>query len=136
MAGLHVQHALSNRYVSHVGGGLVIARGMDRCLVVYTRDAWAEFVSIRLDGLDPFSKEARQMSRFVFAGAHEAEPDKQGRIMIPPPLVAHGGLGRDVVVAGVRDHVEIWNRAAWREQLAEVEGSVELVAERLAATRG
>jgi MraZ protein len=53
--------------------------------------------------------------------------------MLPPPLIIHASLGKDVVVAGIRDHVEIWDRAAWRKQLEEVEGSVELVAERLAA---
>ena len=73
------------------------------------------------------------MSRFMFAGATETELDKQGRIMVPPPLLEHARLGREVVVAGVRDHVEIWDQAAWRKQLKEVEGSVELVAERLAA---
>jgi MraZ protein len=54
-------------------------------------------------------------------------------MMVPPSLLEHAGLGKEVVVAGVRDHVEIWDRAAWRKQLEEVEGSVELVAERLAA---
>ena len=65
----------------------------------------------------------------------DGELDKQGRIVIPPSLLGHGGLERDVVVAGVHDHVEIWNRAAWRTQLAELEGSAEDVAERLAAQR-
>ncbi len=115
--------------------GLVVTRGMDGCLVVYTKEGWNRFVSLRLDGLDPFSKEARQMSRFLFAGATDAEPDRQGRVMIPPALLQHGKLGREVVVAGVRDHVEIWDRAAWRIQLEEVEGSADLVAERLAAQR-
>jgi MraZ protein len=73
------------------------------------------------------------MNRFMFAGATETEVDKQGRIMLTPPLITHASLGKDVVVAGIRDHVEIWDRAAWRKQLEEVEGSVELVAERLAA---
>ena len=73
------------------------------------------------------------MSRFVFAGAAETELDKQGRVMVPPALLEHASLGREVVVAGLRDHVEIWDRAAWQKQLEEVEGSVELVAERLAA---
>jgi transcriptional regulator MraZ len=73
------------------------------------------------------------MNRFMFAGAAEAELDKQGRVMVPPALVDHATLERDVVVAGLRDHVEIWDRAAWHKQLEEVEGSVELVAERLAA---
>ncbi len=52
---------------------------------------------------------------------------------IPPALLAHAKLGRDVVVAGVNDHLEIWDRAAWQRELAEVEGSAEDVAERLAA---
>ena len=114
-------------------GGVVVTRGMDGCLAVFTREAWDEFVRVRLEGLNTFSKEARQMTRFMFAGAAEAEPDRQGRIMLPPALIQHAALGREVVVAGVRDHVEIWDRAAWREQLKDVEGSVELVAERLAA---
>jgi len=116
-------------------GGVVLTRGMDGCLYVYTRDAWGSFVAGRLEGLDPFSKEARQMSRFMFAGAAETEIDKQGRVSVPPALVAHAKLDKDVVVAGVRDHVEIWDRATWREQLQEVEGSAELVAERLAEQR-
>lgn len=114
-------------------GGVVVTRGMDGCLSVYTQDAWDRFVSIRLEGLDPFSREARQMSRFLFAGAAEAEPDKQGRVMLPPALITHAKLTREVVVAGVRDHVEIWDRATWRTHLEDVEGSAELVAERLAA---
>ena len=114
--------------------GVVVTRGMDGCLVVYTPEDWERFVAVRLEGLDPFSKEARQMSRFIFSGATEAELDRQGRVMLPPALIQHAKLGREVVVAGVRDHVEIWDRAAWREHLQDVEGSAELVAERLAQT--
>ena len=113
--------------------GLVVGRGMDGCLVVYPRDGWEGFVESRLAGLDPLSREGRQMSRFFFSGASEADLDKQGRVMIPQPLVERAGLTREVVVAGMRDHLEIWDRAAWREHLDEVEGSAELVAERLAA---
>jgi MraZ protein len=124
---------LPAKFRQALGGGVVATRGMDGCLFVFTREDWDAFVSARLEGLNPFSREARQMSRFMFAGATETELDKQGRIMLPPALIEHGRLGREVVVAGVRDHVEIWDRAAWRKQLEEVEGSVELVAERLAA---
>jgi MraZ protein len=124
---------LPAKFRQALGGGVVVTRGMDGCLFVFTRGDWDDFVAARLEGLNPFSREARQMSRFMFAGATETELDKQGRIMLPQPLMEHARLGREVVVAGVRDHVEIWDRAAWRKQLKEVEGSVELVAERLAA---
>ena len=75
------------------------------------------------------------MRRFFYAARAEAEPDKQGRVMIPAALLQHARLGREVVVAGVDDHLEIWDRAAWREHLHEIEGSAEHVAERLAAGR-
>ena len=123
---------LPARFRQAFGDGVVVTRGMDGCLFVYTRAGWERFVADRLEGLDPFSREARQMSRFLFSGASEAELDRQGRIMLPPALMQHAKLGREVVVAGVRDHLEIWDRAAWREQLKEVEASAELVAERLA----
>src|ERR687886_825618 len=113
--------------------GVVVTRGMDGCLYAYTRADWDTLVETRLAGLDPLSKEGRRLHRFFFSGAAEAELDRQGRVMLPAALIQHAKLGRDVVVAGVHDHLEIWDRAAWRQELAEVEGSAEHVAERLAA---
>ncbi len=75
------------------------------------------------------------IQRHFFSGASEATLDKQGRVMIPAPLASHAGLERDVVVAGVHDHLEIWDRASWRTQIADVEGRAEDVAERLASKR-
>jgi MraZ protein len=117
------------------GDGIVVTRGMDGCLFAYTRTDWDRLVETRLSGLDLLSQEGRRMQRFFFSGATEAELDKQGRVGIPQALLEHAKLGRDVVVAGVHDHLEIWDRDAWRRELAEVEGSAEDVAERLAAKR-
>jgi MraZ protein len=116
---------------SFAAGG-VVTRGMDGCLYVYARDKWDELVERRLGSLDLLSRDDRVIQRYFFSAAAEVEPDKQGRIMVPARLIEHGKLGRDVVVAGVYDHLEIWDRAAWREQLQTVEGSAEHVAERLA----
>jgi MraZ protein len=112
--------------------GVVLTRGMDGCLYAYARGDFDSLVE-RVGKLDPLSKEARTMQRFFFAGATDEELDKQGRVVIPAALSRHAGLEREVVVAGIHDHVEIWNRAAWHEHLEEVEGSAEDVAERLAA---
>lgn len=115
--------------------GIVVTRGMDGCLFAYTSEAWERMVEGSLASLNPLSKEGRRMQRFFFSGAAETELDKQGRVGIPAALLEHAKLGRDVVVAGVHDHLEIWDRATWRRELAEVEGSAEDVAERLAAQR-
>jgi MraZ protein len=115
--------------------GLVLTRGIERCLSAYPRSEWTATVESRLQELDPLSREGRLMQRFFFSGAAEAELDKQGRVMIPSSLADHAGLGKEVVVAGIRDHLEIWDRAAWRAHLQEIEGSAEDVAERLATRR-
>ena len=114
--------------------GVVVTRGMDGCLYAYARGDFDQLAD-RVRALDPLGRESRLMQRHFFSGANDAEPDKQGRIMISAPLLESAGLRREVVVAGVYDHLEIWDRAAWREHLKEVEGSAEHVAERLAANR-
>jgi MraZ protein len=115
--------------------GVVITRGLDGCLYAYRRQDWDRLVESRLAPLDPLSPETRRLERFFYSGASEAELDKQGRVMLPAPLIDHAELGKEVVVAGVNDRLEIWDRAAWRRELAEVEGSAEDVAERLANKR-
>jgi MraZ protein len=115
--------------------GIVITRGLDGCLFAYRRPDWGRLVESRLAALDPLSPEGRRLQRHFFSGAAEADLDKQGRVMVPKELIEHARLGRDVVIAGVHDRLEIWDRAAWRKELAAVEGSAEDVAERLAANR-
>ena len=126
---------LPAKFRAAFAAGVVVTRGMDGCLYAYRQDDWHKLVDGRLAGLDPLSKEGRQMQRFFFSGAAEAELDKQGRVMIPAALIEHAGLGRNVIVAGVRDHLELWDAAAWRKEMKEVEGSAEDVAERLATKR-
>lgn len=114
--------------------GVVVTRGLDPCLVAYPRDEWARSQT-RIAELDTLSGEARQLQRVVYGNAVEGDLDKQGRFVIPSKLREYAGLDRDVVVAGVNDHLEIWDRAAWERELAESEGRTRDVAERLAAQR-
>jgi MraZ protein len=111
--------------------GVVVTRGVDRCLEAYPRGGWEQTVA-RIGALDPLGADARRLRRLVFGGAAQGDLDKQGRIVVPAGLLAHAGITREVTVVGVSDHLEIWDRAQWRQQLHEVEGSAEDVAERLA----
>ncbi len=115
--------------------GLVLTRGMDGCVFAYAAAGWQQLVDSRLAALDPLSRDDRMIQRHFFAGAAEATADRQGRVMIPVSLAKHAALGREVVVAGVFDHLEIWDRAAWQTQVEDLEGRAEDVAERLAAKR-
>ena len=126
---------LPARFRDAMSEGVVVTRGMDGCLYAYPREDWLERFQSRVAELDPLSSEGRKLQRHFFSGAAEADLDKQGRIMIPGALLRYAGLERDVVIAGIHDHLEIWDRETWRRELNEVEGSAEHVAERLAAKR-
>lgn len=125
---------LPAKYRDSFPEGLVLSRGMDGCVFAYAKADWSELAS-RLAALDTLGRDDRMMKRHFFSGAAEVMPDRQGRVMIPAALASHAKLDRDVVIAGVFDHLEIWDRAAWRAQIADVEGRAEDVAERLAAKR-
>jgi MraZ protein len=126
---------LPARFRESFSEGVVITRGMDRCLAVYPRAEWERVVDDQLEGLDSLSREARSLQRYFYSAASEADLDRQGRIVIPAGLLEYAELGRDVVVAGVRDRLEVWSRDAWHKQRDEIEGSAEHVAQRLATER-
>ena len=126
---------LPRKFRGPLEGGVVLARGIEKNVDVYPLEGWRTTVA-RVADLDSFSPEARQMKRHVFGGALVTELDGQGRVLLPQHLVEHAGLGRDVVVAGVHDHAEIWDRTQWDAQRSAIEGSVSDVAERLADKRG
>ncbi len=122
---------LPARLREQLGDQVVITRGMDGCLYVYARGAFDELAS-QIGGLDPLGADARRMRRHFFGNATPGELDKQGRVVIPARLLEREGIGREVTVTGVGDHLEVWDRAVWSKQLQEAEGSAEDVAERLA----
>ena len=126
---------LPARFRDALADGLVLARGIEKNIDVFPRASWDDNVA-RIAELDSLSREAREMKRFVFAGATPAELDGQGRVLVPPHLIAHANVGKSVVLAGVHDHIEIWDTAEWESHLRAIEGSAGDVAERLADKRG
>jgi MraZ protein len=122
---------LPARFRGDFARGVVVTKGLgDRCLYVWDPQGWERFADAKLGRLDPFSREGRRLSRFIYGGASEGELDRQGRVMLPAPLLEHAQLDKDIVVVGVRDHLEIWDREAWKRE-SDFEG-VGDVAESLA----
>ncbi len=83
----------------------------EACLTVHTEHSWN---ALRESLKGKPQKVRLPIERFLFGGACEAEPDKQGRIAIAPALRAYAGLTSEVVVVGMDDHAEIWDKAAYR----------------------
>lgn len=100
-----------------LGVNFIITKGLDNCLFVYSITEWAELEE-KIKAL-PLSK-GRNLQRFFFSGATEVESDKQGRILIPQHLREYAGLEKDVIVIGASNRAEIWDKAKWDEQNADV----------------
>src|SRR5438445_122906 len=70
-------------------------------------------------------KAVSSFRHFILAGAHEADPDGQGRVVIPSHLREYATLGNEAVVIGNSDHLEVWEPGRWRAELARVQSGVE-----------
>jgi MraZ protein len=113
---------LPAKYREVLAEGVVITKGQERCLYVYTSAEFARRAETR--GTTPDTdKAARDNSRVFFASASDEVPDKQGRVIIPQPLRDYAGLQRDCVVIGANTRLEIWDSAAWAAYLATQEES-------------
>ena len=119
------------KFKDPLAGGVVITRGLDGCLWAYTRQEWQK-VAEKIASLSMANREARQFSRFMFSSAAETIPDRNGRVIIPPKLLQHANIDRDVVVAGVMNKIEIWNPDRWLEEQTKVTEDPESLAAQLA----
>ena len=112
--------AVPARFRAQLEGGAVLSRWIDGCLAIHTRGGWSA-LSDRVAGLPITDAAARLFGRQIFAGAAEADIDRQGRVLVPAYLRESVGLAGEAVIVGVRDHGEIWAPAAWAEYTRAME---------------
>ncbi|MFI7494279.1 division/cell wall cluster transcriptional repressor MraZ [Kocuria sp. M4R2S49] len=111
---------LPAKYREELAEGLVLTRGQERCLYVFSVREF-ERVHEQLRAAPLSSKQARDYIRVFLSGASDEVPDKQGRVTIPPPLRDYAGLGRELAVIGAGTRAEIWDAQAWNDYLNEKE---------------
>lgn len=111
---------LPAKFHGELESGLVITRGQERCLYVFST---SEFESLhdRIRQAPVTSKQARDYLRLFLSGANAEVPDSQHRITIPAQLRSYAGLGRDLTVIGAGNRAEIWDTAAWESYYADQE---------------
>jgi MraZ protein len=122
--------SLPAKFRKELGKQVVITRGLDNCLFVYSPEAWQR-VSEKLAELPMGQADTRGISRFMLSGAVDSDVDSAGRILIPDYLKEFAGLKSKVVLAGINDRVEIWNEKAWQEYKKRIEKQADALAEKL-----
>jgi MraZ protein len=112
--------SLPARFRDVLADGAVLTLGQDGCLFCFPRAEWdARSGEVRAIPLS--DSEGRAYARMFFGKAESVELDSQGRLLVPQRLRTEVGIGKDVVVLGVFDRIEIWDRAA-HERYEQVHG--------------
>jgi MraZ protein len=129
--------SLPAKFRRETGKKVVITSGLDSCLFIFTMKSWEE-ITKRLSTSDSamLSADVRGFNRYLLGGAVEIEVDSLGRMLIPEYLAKRAGLGKNVVIVGVRERAEIWDEARWDSYRAEVEGKANALSEKLAEKLG
>ncbi|MEX1068540.1 MAG: division/cell wall cluster transcriptional repressor MraZ [Patescibacteria group bacterium] len=116
--GLKNRIALPKKMREDLGPRVVAMRGYEGSILVVSQKGWSKLVEEVLNG--PLTNpQVRDTARFLMGGAHEIEPDAQGRFVLPPSLVEHAGIrvGQEVVFAGLGRWIEIWAEGRWAARL-------------------
>ena len=100
------------------GAGFVLIVGVNRKPWLYTYRSYEALVSQAEEDFIP-DEDALAFDPLFFAMAARVELDKQGRILIPDKTLRRTATGREVVMIGSRNHLEIWNRSDWESQFGE-----------------
>jgi MraZ protein len=102
---------LPARFREALADGAVLTLGQDGCLFCFPRAEWdAQAAQVR--GLPLSDAEGRAYARIFFGRAESMELDSQGRLVVPQRLRTEAGIRKEVVVLGVYDRMEIWDRAS------------------------
>ena len=104
---------LPAKFRDELAEGLVITRGQERCLYVWSMEEFGKLTE-RMRQQPLGDRAARDYVRMFFAGASDETPDKQGRITVPQMLRDYASLTRDCVVIGAMNRIEVWDAAAWQ----------------------
>lgn len=111
---------LPAKFRDSFSSGLVITRGQDKALLVYSASDFNQRAE-KLAQAPITNADARNYIRVFMSGAHAETPDKQGRVTIPAILRQYAGLDRELVVIGQGTYAEIWDATAWNEFISKQE---------------
>ena len=78
-------------------------------------EAFMARISASLDNLDLYSEDQDDLAAAILESAHQLPFDPEGRIVLPPPLLAHAGIDGEAVFVGRGAKMQIWNEANYEQ---------------------
>ncbi|HET9940426.1 MAG TPA: division/cell wall cluster transcriptional repressor MraZ [Candidatus Eisenbacteria bacterium] len=108
-------------------GSFVVLRGFDACVSLFPSDEFKSYEE-RLRSRSFGDEAARRFQRLFLLDSRDETLDAQGRVAIPPRLLEHAKITKDVLVNGVLDHIEIWDPKVFEQYLASSNRTYEDIA--------
>lgn len=106
--------AIPVKFRKELQGGVVITKGLDDCLFVYSQREWNKLAT-KISVLPINKSNTRAFSRLMLAGAMDLRPDHQGRVVLPDYLKKYASLNKKIIVAGLYNRLEIWDEEKWEK---------------------
>lgn len=122
--------SLPSKFRKEIGKKIVLTRGLDKSLFVYTPAEWKR-ITEKLSNLSVGNPDSRSFNRFMLSGASQIDVDSLGRILIPEHLALFAELEDEVSVIGVHTRLEIWNTSRWQSYQEKISGKADDLAEKL-----
>ena len=122
--------ALPSKFRTRFKKGAVITRGLDSCLFIYPKSEW-EKIAEKLGSMPVGERSTRSFVRLMLAGAVDVNLDSQGRILIPEYLKKYAKVGKNVIIAGLFNRLELWDEKQWDFYKVSAEESQDEIAEQL-----
>ncbi|MBI2830982.1 MAG: division/cell wall cluster transcriptional repressor MraZ [Chloroflexi bacterium] len=103
-----------------LSAGVVLTPGPDGCIAIYPLQAWKKVADSIAASSTPIPRaKLRKLNRAMFGTAFRLIVDGQGRIALPAPLREYAGLQDDVVIVGVDNTLELWDKQAWESEKSD-----------------
>lgn len=109
--------AIPPKYRDQFDAPAIMTTSKDRCVAVYTQEGFDQAAAI-VEAIPADTPEGRKARRFFFGNAYPVAKDGQGRLLMPPRLIEHAGLKKDVMVVGLGDWFEIWDAPTYLARVA------------------
>ena len=112
-----------------LGETCIMSKSYDNCLAIYTTEVFTAKAMQMMK--QPNNKAGVRGLNVNFCNATELEFDRQGRILVPATLREFAKLQKEVMVLGIGDHVEIWNREHWLAYQEDMDDNMEQLSENM-----
>jgi MraZ protein len=107
-----------------------LTRGLNGCLYVYPTEEWDK-IEEKLRTLLRNDPTNLYYLRATLTNTADVQMDNQGRITVPANLLKMAGLGKEVLINGALDRMEIWDPERFAKYIEECQESYEEVARKI-----